>query len=241
MVDLDETLVATHFESVRLSQLLCGRPSLTVSDSLVIPNDDPFCLSVRDTRRTWPVRTGNEIPHRPAHSILLLGELPFAAAGYHLAAADPVAADVAVEVVHLWLRPFAYDLLRRLGRSGEVIVWTAGLPVYASPVLDLMEKSLGSSVIRHRLYRDTVSPQLGKDLSLLGRPLSRTLIVENSFFAYSSHPFNGVPVPSFDGSAEDVALRDVIALVDSLESSAADARLLLRDRFGGKPIAGQWS
>ena len=61
----------------------------------------------------------------------------------------------------------------------ELVVFTAGLKDYADWILNDLDKN---GFIRHRLYRDSCRFKNGayiKDLSLLGRDLSRTLIIDN--------------------------------------------------------------
>lgn len=61
----------------------------------------------------------------------------------------------------------------------EVIVFTAGLKDYADWILNDLDKH---NHIKHRLYRDSCRFKGGayiKDLSLLGRDVAKTIIVDN--------------------------------------------------------------
>lgn len=70
------------------------------------------------------------------------------------------------------VRPYAKEILKRLGRYFDVIVFTAGNKCYADPILDHIDPT---GVIQHRLYRESctfVANQLFvKDLRILGRRL----------------------------------------------------------------------
>jgi CTD small phosphatase-like protein 2 len=77
----------------------------------------------------------------------------------------------------------------------EIVVFTAAQQDYADFILNLLDKS--GSLITHRLYRqhcqsDGVS--IIKDLTRLGRPLSRTIIVDNLKENFKRQPKNGVEI-----------------------------------------------
>ena len=61
----------------------------------------------------------------------------------------------------------------------EIVIFTAGMPDYANWVLDNLDKK---NLIQYRLYRQH-SMQMGnvfvKDLSRIGRDLSKTIIIDN--------------------------------------------------------------
>ena len=48
---------------------------------------------------------------------------------------------------------------------------------------------------------------LVKDLSALGRPIEKIIIVDNSIHAFAFHISNGVPIPSFYGQPWDNELK----------------------------------
>jgi CTD small phosphatase-like protein 2 len=61
----------------------------------------------------------------------------------------------------------------------EIVVFTAGLKDYADWILNDLDKQL---YVKFRLYRDSCRFRQGayvKDLSLLGRDLSKTIIIDN--------------------------------------------------------------
>ena len=100
----------------------------------------------------------------------------------------------------LYARPGVDDLLNLLGREAEGIAWTAGLRAYAQAVLRNIDRN---SAIKHCVYRHAkwFSGQAGyqKDLSLLGRSLEKTLIIENTPDCIRGNRENGILVADYEG------------------------------------------
>ena len=75
-------------------------------------------------------------------------------------------------------RPHAIAFLREMVKYYELVIFTAGLKEYADWILDDFDKF---KCIRYRLYRNSCKFRKGvyvKDLSRIGRDLSKTIIVE---------------------------------------------------------------
>uniref|UniRef100_A0AAY4AV00 Mitochondrial import inner membrane translocase subunit TIM50 n=1 Tax=Denticeps clupeoides TaxID=299321 RepID=A0AAY4AV00_9TELE len=87
---------------------------------------------------------------------------------------------------------------------------------YADPVADLLDQW---GVFRARLFRESCVFHRGnyvKDLSRLGRELSKVIIVDNSPASYIFHPENAVPVQSWFDDMTDTELLDLIPLFEGL-------------------------
>uniref|UniRef100_A0A3Q3KP94 Mitochondrial import inner membrane translocase subunit TIM50 n=1 Tax=Mastacembelus armatus TaxID=205130 RepID=A0A3Q3KP94_9TELE len=87
---------------------------------------------------------------------------------------------------------------------------------YADPVADLLDQW---GVFRARLFRESCVFHRGnyvKDLSRLGRELSKVIIIDNSPASYIFHPENAVPVQSWFDDMTDTELLDLIPLFESL-------------------------
>jgi len=79
----------------------------------------------------------------------------------------------------LSIRPGADQFLKEMFQLYELVIFTAGTEEYADWALMFLDNV---SLIKHRLYRQHALPFNGyyvKDLSRLGRDLSKTLIVDN--------------------------------------------------------------
>uniref|UniRef100_G3NGR8 Mitochondrial import inner membrane translocase subunit TIM50 n=1 Tax=Gasterosteus aculeatus aculeatus TaxID=481459 RepID=G3NGR8_GASAC len=87
---------------------------------------------------------------------------------------------------------------------------------YADPVADLLDQW---GVFRARLFRESCVFHRGnyvKDLSRLGRELSKVIIIDNSPASYIFHPENAVPVQSWFDDMTDTELLDLIPLFEGL-------------------------
>lgn len=99
-------------------------------------------------------------------------------------------------VVYVNIRPGVREFLNRVSEIFEVILFTASLSKYADPLLDKIDPDKRIST---RLFRESCVVYNGsyvKDLSLLGRNLKDTIIVDNSPVAYTLQPHNAVPILS---------------------------------------------
>uniref|UniRef100_A0A4W6DBB8 Mitochondrial import inner membrane translocase subunit TIM50 n=1 Tax=Lates calcarifer TaxID=8187 RepID=A0A4W6DBB8_LATCA len=103
---------------------------------------------------------------------------------------------------------------------------------YADPVADLLDQW---GVFRARLFRESCVFHRGnyvKDLSRLGRELSKVIIIDNSPASYIFHPENAVPVQSWFDDMTDTELLDLIPLFEGLSKEEDIYSLLqsLRNR-----------
>lgn len=116
--------------------------------------------------------------------------------------------------VYVAKRPYVDEFLERVSKLYEVIIFTASLAKYANPVLDELDPN---QTIHGRLFRDSCvghGSQFVKDMSILGRPITRAAIVDNSPSSYAFQPENGIPIESWFDDKSDRALLD---LADALE------------------------
>ncbi|KAH8107977.1 NIF-domain-containing protein [Cristinia sonorae] len=129
---------------------------------------------------------------------------------------------VPVEIEYHWhnvyviKRPGVDNFLKKMGEIYEVVVFTASLSKYADPVLDKLDIH---HVVSHRLFRESCYNHRGnyvKDLSQLGRPISDTIIIDNSPASYIFHPNNAVPVSSWFTDPHDQELNDLCPFLTDL-------------------------
>ncbi|ETP48195.1 hypothetical protein F442_06005 [Phytophthora nicotianae P10297] len=135
----------------------------------------------------------------------------------------PVDINGIIHHVYVCKRPGAEEFLIEMAKYYEIVVYTASLSVYADPLLNKLDPE---GVIRYRLYREHCVQYEGnyvKDLSLLDRDISQTIIVDNSPMAYAFHPRNAIGCSSFYDDPNDREL-ELIARFLSKFQDVEDVR-----------------
>jgi CTD small phosphatase-like protein 2 len=140
--------------------------------------------------------------------------------------------------VYVKLRPHLYKFLQTIRDWFEVIVFTASQKIYADKLLNILDST--GSLIHHRVFRDScvcVDGNYLKDIGVLGRDLSRTVIVDNSVQAFGYQLDNGVPVESWFGEKgergeeeDDTELLKLLPFLNHLRH-LNDVRPLLKQTF----------
>jgi RNA polymerase II subunit A small phosphatase-like protein len=118
----------------------------------------------------------------------------------------PVTIEDTVHNVFVIKRPGVDEFMRRMGQHFEIVIYTASLSKYADPLLDKLDIH---KVINKRLFRENCVFYEGhyvKDLSLLERDISQTIIVDNSPPSYTFHPENAIDCSSFIDDPADVEM-----------------------------------
>ena len=163
----------------------------------------------------------------------------------------PVEIDGTVTDVYVLKRPWVDYFMEEVAKQYEVVVFTASLAKYADPLLDLLDKN---KTVKHRLFRESCYLYQGnyvKDLTSLGRPLERTIILDNSPHSYAFQPMNALPISSFIDDPTDTDLLDATPLLvdlatvaDVAETMVANDGYLPRMRYSerGLPMPeAEWS
>ena len=120
------------------------------------------------------------------------------------------------------IRPYLYNFLNLIKEYYEIIIFTASTKIYADSILDAIEIQRGK-YFNYRLYREhcsIINNDYIKDISLIGRDLSRVIIVDNMQQNFRLQKNNGILISSFWG--EDNNDKALLKLGKILVSIAID-------------------
>ena len=117
-------------------------------------------------------------------------------------------------------RPFLHKFLIEMNKIFELILFTAGTQEYADPIINIIDKK---KFFDKRLYRQhcvILDNVFIKDLSKLGRDLSKVIIIDNMPQNYKLQKENGIFIKNFYGEDKsDSALLDLIPILKEVCSN----------------------
>ena len=131
--------------------------------------------------------------------------------------------------IYVLVRPDAELFIKKVATIFEVVIFTASISKYASPLLDILDKEKN---IKHRLYRDQCTFINGiyiKDLKKCNRNLKDLIIVDNSPIAYTFDSDNGLPIKTWIEDPDDKELMKLVPILEFL-SKTKDVRKFI-DQF----------
>ena len=128
------------------------------------------------------------------------------------------------------IRPYLMEFLEKIKDYYELVVFTAATQEYADPIINALETN--KKYFDYRLYRKhtiIIDNDFVKDLSKLGRDMSKTIIVDNMEQNYKLQKNNGITIRPFWGKDnEDTALVDLLDILIKIVDKKMDVRMGLK-------------
>lgn len=155
---------------------------------------------------------------------------------------NPITVQLDGKAHLVYFRPKAQVFLATVAQLFEVVVFTASIQCYADQVLDHMDPE--GKWISKRLYRQHCTPVpcgpgqiiFLKDMSILGRPVERVILVDDSPISHMMSPDNGIVVsPWTADQTSDVEISALLILLREIHrcvSETGSATEHLIERYG---------
>ena len=119
------------------------------------------------------------------------------------------------------LRPRLFDFLDKLLElKCELIIFTSSVKQRADEVINIIEKN--KRYFNGRLYREhctLMGAAYVKDISKLGRNLSKTIIIDNDLGCFYLQQENGILIKSFEGKEDDNKLLNLHQILNQIIKS----------------------
>ena len=116
-----------------------------------------------------------------------------------------------------FVRPYCFEFLNELNHFYEIITFTAGTKEYADNILNQLD--INDNIIKYRLYRQHTTI-MGfssyKDLSNLGRDLSKIIIIDNLKENFKMQPNNGIFIKTWTSDVNDTQFKDLLIILKDI-------------------------
>ena len=103
-----------------------------------------------------------------------------------------------------FIRPFCFYFLNELSKYYEIVTFTAGTKEYADNILNMLD--LNDNIFKYRLYRQHITIigcNVFKNLSKLGRDLSKVIIIDNVKDNFKMQQNNGLVIKTWTSDIND--------------------------------------
>ena len=129
-----------------------------------------------------------------------------------------------------FVRPYCFDFLRELNDLYEIVTFTAGTKDYADNILNILD--IDNNIIKYRLYRQhttILGCSVYKDISKLGRDLSKVIIIDNLKENFKMQPNNGIFIKTWTNDINDVQFKDLLKILkDIVNLKVPDVRPIIQ-------------
>jgi carboxy-terminal domain RNA polymerase II polypeptide A small phosphatase len=130
--------------------------------------------------------------------------------------------DIDGKMHHVYglIRPGLSEFLATASKRWELVAFTASIAKYANAVMDYVDPD---ALCFWRLFRDSCVPMVCgnkkvfiKDLAIVGRSRTRTLLLDNSPNCYLYQPEQGIPIESWFEDKNDDQLLKILPVLDRI-------------------------
>ena len=129
--------------------------------------------------------------------------------------------------IYVLKRPYVDEFLSEISPFFDIIIFTASISEYASPLLDELDKD---KLTYGRKFRQDCLFNNGlylKDLKNIGKDLKDVIIIDNNPVSYALNQDNGIPILTWYEDLNDEELINLIPLLKYL-STVDDVRPIIR-------------
>jgi len=137
-----------------------------------------------------------------------------------------VEVDEIVYQVHVKKRPGIEKFLEEVSQDYEVIIWTSRAQ-YVNSCIDQIDTK---KVVTARLFREhckRVGEDVIKDISLIGRHLKKTILIDDNPKNYLNLPKNSIPMHPWKGNGDDAELYNILPILRDEVKDCKDVRKIL--------------
>ena len=130
--------------------------------------------------------------------------------------------------IYVLKRPYVEEFLSQIAPYFEIIIFTASISEYASPLIDMLDKNKLTS---GRLFRQHCLFNHGlylKDIKIIKKDLKDTIIIDNNPVSYVMNQDNGLPILTWYDDLNDKELLNLIPLLKYL-STQNDVRDVIKN------------
>ena len=130
-------------------------------------------------------------------------------------------------IINVLKRPYVDEFLKEMSEYFDIIIFTASIAEYASPLLDQLDKN---NYFSKRLFRNDCLFNHGlyiKDLKIIGKDLKDMIIIDNNPVSYAVNEDNGIPILTWYDDLHDTELNKLVPLLKYL-SNVDDVRPIIR-------------
>ena len=129
----------------------------------------------------------------------------------------------------LKLRPGVFTFLEKVGEFYEIILFTEASEAYAKLIMEAFNNNKNKKkyfeYILYRQHTIIIGKDFVKDLSRIGRPLDKTIIIDNIGQNFKMQKSNGILIKPFLGEDQnDQALLDLIPILTNIARDEIDVR-----------------